>query len=42
MKDDKDAPLNINYHKRQQSLRKKRRVNSLRPKKKNQINHILK
>ena len=34
MKDDKDAPLNINYHKRQQSLRKKRRVNSLRPKKK--------
>ena len=33
MNNDKDEPLNINYHKRQLSLRKKRRVNSQRKKK---------
>lgn len=33
MNNDKDEPLNINYHKRQPSLRKKRRVNSQRKKK---------
>ena len=33
MNNDKDEPLNINYHKRQLSMRRKRRVNSLRKRK---------